>query len=363
MLKKYLLISLLFFLSVLIFGGETEIQMTQWIRYTHLYTSDTLKTTLTTSAFSLDRGYVRLNYKYNDNLKVHFTTDIYTSDKFTEGAGLKIKDGYLKISNLLPIPNLDLNIGLQKTYFSRIYDWEYLTVEKAYTDKYKVLASADYGISLTGILPRGLGQYNLGLYNGEGYTKVGKYLNTKPALLADLRFIPLAGLTIGSSVLYEKENYSAYNYEPTPPADTINKNRFAVAPFAKIAFGIFSLEGEYILYRYDRVHHDTTGGSLTERKKKYDLGGFWLMPIITIKELKLELLGRFDLWQHKEDGQEKDNKSSRLLLAGLNYYPFGKNLAFQFNWQREEYKDKKQPKKDVFYFQIKGSWKGLITEQ
>lgn len=361
MLKKHLLVSL-FILPALIFAGETEIRMTQWLRYTHLYTSDTLATKLTNSYFSLERGYVRLNYKYNDNLKIHFTTDIYTSDKFAEGAGLKIKEGYLKISNLLPLPNLDLNIGLQKTYFSRIYDWEYLIVEKSYTDKYKILASADYGISLTGIFPKGFGQYNLGLYNGEGYTKVGKYLNTKPALMADFRFIPLVGLTIGSSFLYEKEKHSPYNYKPTPPADTMDKNRFAIAPFGKIAFGIFSLEGEYISLTYDRVHHDTAGGSLKEKKKKYDLGGFWLMPVITIKPLKMEVLGRFDLYQVKEDGEKKDKKSMRVLIAGLNYYPFNKDLAFQFNWQREEYKDKKVPKRDIFYFQVKGTWKGLVTQ-
>jgi hypothetical protein len=362
MLNKYL--ALFFILGLLffpprIFAGEAEIQMTQWIRYTHAYQKDTTKTTLTKSEFSLERGYLRLNYKYNDNWRIYFTSDIYTSSKFPEVAGLKIKDAYLRVANFL-LPDLDLNIGLQKTYFSRIHDWEYLTVEKAYTDKNKIVASADYGISLTGILPKAFGQYRFGLYNGEGYNKLP--VNTTPSLLGDLRIVPFSGLVIGGSVLYEKENRIRFKYSPKPPADTLSKNSFGLAPFARLTFGDLRLEGEYILYRFDRVHHDTTGGTLVEKKRRYELGGFYLMPILIIRPIKAELLGRFDLFQQKEDGKKNEKISSWLAVAGVNYYPFGKDVVFQFNWQRERYLDKNLPGTDIFYFQVKGTWKKLFSE-
>ncbi len=362
--KSYLILILFSLCLALTFAQDAQIEMTQWLRYTHAYNTDTLKTTLTTKRFSLDRGYIRLNYKYNDNLRLNFTADLYTSDKFADGAGLKLKDGFLRISNLLPVPNLDLNIGLQKTYFSRIYDWEYQTVEKAYTDKNKVIASADYGVSLTGILPKGFGQYNFGLYNGEGYTKVGKSVNTEPGLTADLRLLPFTGLTLGGSIFYEKENQALHTYRAgVIGGDTLVKGRLAYAPFLKLAlFGIFSVEGEYIKYTYNRVHTDTAGGEKVEKKKEFDLGGFWVMPMIKVLPLKLELIGRFDIWNQKEDGKKVDKKSYQTLILGLNYYPFGRNIVFQFNWQREKYKDKAVPTQNIFYLQVKGSWQKTISQ-
>jgi hypothetical protein len=110
------------------------------------------------------------------------------------------------------------------------------------------------------------------------------------------------------------------------------------------------------------VHHDTTGGTLVEKKRRYELGGFYLMPILIIRPIKAELLGRFDLFQQKEDGKKNEKISSWLAVAGVNYYPFGKDVVFQFNWQRERYLDKNLPGTDIFYFQVKGTWKKLFSE-
>ena len=129
--------------------------------------------------------------------------DIFSSDILKDGAGLKLKYAYLDFSNLIPIPDLTTTVGLQKVYFGSIYDWSYNLIGKAPTDEYKYANSADYGISLNGYLPGGWGEYQLGIYNGEGYKNYGSNLkdNIDPAFLANLRIVPTAGLTIGGSVM------------------------------------------------------------------------------------------------------------------------------------------------------------------
>jgi hypothetical protein len=224
LLKKIIVISSLLSLSMLASALETKLSGEMWGRWT--YETAKYKNTqseyvnkLSKNYISLERGYLGLETSFTANTKARFTVDMFSTDatyqipgdvvmpidtlKNTtiDGAGLKLKYGYVEFGNLFPIQEMFLTVGLQKTYFGTIYDWNYALIEKAPTDLYKVVNSSDYGITLNGFIPQGWGEYAFGIYNGEGYKKVGASLsdNTDFAYLANLRLTPISGVTVGGS--------------------------------------------------------------------------------------------------------------------------------------------------------------------
>ncbi|HPX09784.1 MAG TPA: hypothetical protein PLK65_01205 [Candidatus Cloacimonas sp.] len=150
---------------------------------------------LVSNYLSLERGYLGLETKFSEQVKGRFTVDIFTTDKTYEyreyslvdstlsystksgsidGAGLKIKYAYLDFGGLIPVKDMTLTAGMQKVYFGSIYDWSYTLIGKAPSDEHKVVSSSDLGITLNGYLPSGFGEYQLGIYNGEGYKSKSK---------------------------------------------------------------------------------------------------------------------------------------------------------------------------------------------
>jgi hypothetical protein len=262
---------------------ETKISMTLWNRYT----AEIVDGELNKSAFTLERGYFRIEPTFNDKVKGRFNIDVFSSDKFADGAGLKLKYAYLDFSNVLPIPESSINAGLIKHYFGTIYDWEYITIQKALEDKEGVAASTDYGLALSGYIPGGYGEYEISVLNGEGYKKTGGSLDKIPEIAGNLRLIPLPGVTIGGSVLYENND----------------SDRLAYAGVAHLSRGPFEIWGEYLA----QDKNDVTGN------------GFMAMPIIKLGGLTgvdVDLIGRFDMWDGNTD---VDNDGHMAITGGLNW--------------------------------------------
>jgi len=178
-------------------AGETKLSMEIWNRYS----ANLDGTTLTSGLFSVERGYFSLEPVISDNLKGRFTLDFFSSDKFADGVGIKMKYAYVDFKT--PVPDMSLQAGMIKTYFGTIYDWTYATIDKSFDDKNKIVSSADYGIAASGLIPAGFGEYAVSIYNGEGYSKTGSLADANPAFAFNLRLIPLTGITLGGSVLYE----------------------------------------------------------------------------------------------------------------------------------------------------------------
>jgi len=225
-------------------GMKTKVSMTLWNRYT----ADLTGGELNESVFSLERGYFRVEPTFNDRIKGRFNVDLFSDDDALDGAGLKLKYAYLDFSGVLPVPGSKISVGLIKHYFGTVYDWEYISIEKALEDKEGVAASTDYGIALFGYLPGGYGEYAVSLLNGEGYKKTGGDLDKQPEIAANLRIVPLSGITIGGSVLYENDD----------------SDRLAYALVVNLSKGPFELWGEYLV----SDKNDITGS------------GFMVMPII-----------------------------------------------------------------------------------
>jgi len=261
--------------------------------------------------FSLERGYLGLEPKFSETVKGRLTVDIFSTDLIKDGAGLKLKYAYLDFARLIPIPDLTTTIGLQKVYFGSIYDWNYSLIGKAPSDEYKLANSADYGISLNGYIPGGWGEYALGLYNGEGYKNYGANLkdNIDPSFLANLRLMPLPGLTLGGSVMTNSSERKVKLADATDNA--AHNTQLLLDGLLRAAYGPVDLWVEYMSKDVQYPHapaKDYTATSLT------------VFPTLKLKSLigaDVDILGRYDRWD------ETDNTSNKNLLTaitgGINY--------------------------------------------
>ena len=305
-------------------AGDWTFSGTNWLR-TRIVSKDLqgpLKDTdkTTDAGFSVDRGYVRYAYQFTDTIKGQWTADFFsakTSD-FKDGAGIKLKESYVDLPFYLP--ESKVTVGLQKNYVGLIYDYDYRLIEKEFIDKNGIDASADNGIILNGYFPMGYGSYEVGVYNGEGYKKeLSPDINTEPAAVADVRFIPMPGLTVGGS--YKQELQGAAS---STGNTAYNKNTLAVI-MLRTAYGPFDLWGEYIDQKINT--YSTTTNTFSDVKKK----GFSIMPSYQI-DPAWTILARYDSWDPNTD---TSNDKVATIIAGVNY-AITKGVLLQLNYQKDD---------------------------
>lgn len=303
--------AIIFVMPALSFAQELRVGGEIWNRWTYETGKSGDETITKKNSFALERGYFDLRPKFSENTSGRFTVDLYSAeaDKFTEGAGLKLKYGFIDFNNLIPIKDMTLTAGLQKVYFGTIYDWDYSLITKAPTDEYKVATSADYGITLNGQLPAGFGEYAVGVYNGEGYKAFGKKCNISPEFLANVRLIPIAGVTLGGSFMSNSVGADdADNYEKQMLMDGM----------ARLAYGPVDVLGELIYKDVEFPNDNVVDMNYTEI-------GFMVMPTLSLRSLigrDIQLIGRYDRW----DGKERDKVDNLLkdylsntITGGVNY--------------------------------------------
>lgn len=367
--------------------GETELENNGWFRYTTVMPKFDFANA-TRGDFTLERGYIRLSHQWTNDLFSKMTVDVLSSSSYADGASIRLKEAYIDYA--LPLKETKFTAGLQKNYFSLIYSWDYTNIEKSLADKEGVLASADYGLTLNGYLPKGLGEWEFGAYNGEGYKKVFatsvNQVNKVPAWVANLRLTPVGGITVGSSILYNAKDMSAYKNAASVRsgdtlrfnADTSDLGRLGIAPMAKVAFGPVSVLGEYIIYNYKRdltffrMTKDSSGhvidSTLNSKDKKYAMSGFSVVPVVSLLKKKLELVGRYDMWNVKADNVKDTLKSHTMYGVGANWHfarrEKGKpGCELQVGWERQQPTAKSVKPTDTFMAQFRFEWTGLILPQ
>ncbi len=330
--------------------GETELEHNGWFRYTNKSASFGI-TDPDVSAFSLARGYVRLKHKWAPKFETKLTVDIHSSDKYADGATVRLKEAYLSFA--LPVKDVKFTAGLQKHYWSNIYSWKYVNPFKALADAQKLVASADYGLTLNGYLPAGLGECQVGVYNGEGYKKTGGGVDVSPALVGNVRVAPFAGVKVGVS--------ARYNAEKVHSDTESDKGVLGIAPMLKLALGPVTVEGEYLIWNFDNEVTDTTGAVTTTAVEQ---NGFSVVPVLTLAKRRWEVQGRFDMWSFSKDGASVDSKSLMRYGGGVNYHFLrrGKGkpgVALQLGWLRTQKQDDSDPKDEIMA-QFRFEWKTVI---
>jgi hypothetical protein len=143
------------------------------------------------NGFSLRRGYITFNKRLNDIMSVRFTQDIVLDEEGTDAGNIEMRLKYclLHIDNTyLPVmTNSWWEIGLINRPLFGFEDKvnDYRVQGAMFLDKYKILSSADFGVSFSGLIggevnseyqqmvsnsfPGRYGSYSFGIYNGGGY--------------------------------------------------------------------------------------------------------------------------------------------------------------------------------------------------
>ena len=401
MTRKKLMLNLiclrLLFVPVVMNGLETKLSGEFWGRWLAEIAkreNDTgnYEDQLVNNYLSLERGYLGLETKFTEQVKGRFTVDIYTTDKTYEyqtyswedstlssstksgsidGAGLKIKYAYVDFGGLIPIKDMTLTAGMQKVYFGSIYDWNYTLIGKAPSDEHKVTNSADLGLTLNGYLPSGYGEYAVGIYNGEGYKKVGANLkdNIDFAYLGNLRITPITGLTVGGSYMYntvgrdKNLNGGANNpaYEKQQLMDAL----------IRLAYGPVDLNCEYIVKNVD--FPNITDSNKTQ---EYTATGISIYPYISLKKYlpyDIQIVSCYDLWD-ESDRLASDKARNKLATStiGINYnFMLDETdtpaMQLQLNYTNKKYdgdkshSDYADGKKDSAQINLQLKWKFANT--
>ena len=347
---------------------------------------------LVSNYLSLERGYLGLETKFSEQVKGRFTVDIFTTDKTYEyreyslvdstlsystksgsidGAGLKIKYAYLDFGGLIPVKDMTLTAGMQKVYFGSIYDWSYTLIGKAPSDEHKVVSSSDLGITLNGYLPSGFGEYQLGIYNGEGYKKVGANLkeNTDFAYLGNLRVTPITGFTIGGSYMI-----NTVERDKKLDGEIINSSyeeQKLTDIYTRLAYGPVDLTGEYIIKDVDFPNVKDIN-----KTQAYTATGISIFPCLNLKAYlpyDLQLVGCYDIWD-ESDRVETDKARNKVTAStiGVNYNFMpdetdNPSMQLQLNYTTKKYdednshSDYADGKKDSSQINLQLKWKFANT--
>ncbi|MBN2789951.1 MAG: hypothetical protein JXR69_07165 [Candidatus Delongbacteria bacterium] len=329
-MKKTLVFALIV-LAVAGLNASTKFKMELWNRWT----METVDGDIVENELAVKRGYFRLEPQFSSNIKGRFNLDFFSDDGAADGVGMKLKYAYLDFA-VLPITDSKLTIGLMKTYFGTIYDWDYQVIEKDPSDKYKFVSSTDYGIGISGYFPSGFGTYNFAAYNGEGYKKTGSDINKDLNFAADVRITPMVGVTLGGSYYFMTKNNAEVDTTLAgngPLVDNPAREQYNMfAGMGKLAFGDFSLLGQYLMKTKSLPNVDGADDINTTVMS--------FMPKYKINN-SFDVIGRYDMYDPNTDN---DDDAYNVLVVGLNYNVVrdSKNnptLFFQLNYETTMYED------------------------
>jgi len=277
------------------------------------------------SKFDLGRVYVTVKSKLSDQVSLRITADVSSMDGGARE--LYLKYAYLDWDVSRVIPYSTLRFGLQQTgwidYVNKVWGRRY--VAKAMMDQYKLLPSADYGISHLVKFPSGYGHGAIQILQGPGYK--GKEENKYKDISAFAFFRPLVQVPDLAASLVGGYYYKGYSDE----ADITSEDRKdRLAAMASLAYGgIIKVSGEYFR-SWDCM--DTKGEGDLERDG-ISVFGDVKFPMAENPFLKkIALVGRYDRYDQNKDAED-DEKT--YLIAGVEYEVL-EGFNIMPNFQREE---------------------------
>jgi hypothetical protein len=148
--------------------------------------------------FAVDRVYLRTDVQINKRFGARITLDADHMKPVETDTGsflydtkyrVFVKHAYLEIKDLGPIK---IKAGIIDTPYTAWWDnfWGNRYISESFAKQYKVLATADAGVSVQGAHADGLLDWNVSLLNGEGYDKLE--VDAGKAVQARITVDPLA---------------------------------------------------------------------------------------------------------------------------------------------------------------------------
>ncbi len=240
-----------------------------------------------------------------------------------------LKYAYLELENM-GINGLTLNLGQIPTPWIGFSDkfvgmrwWS-----PAFTDRHKMLNSADRGLSLSYKLPSKYGEVVLAAVNGEGYKKPE---DTKMKdFMARISIKPLPEMDI-------IKGFMLHYYLGYGKANTDKTDIDAESKRQRMIFGL-SFDSDYILLLGEYTM--TENGFDSESTKVANGAGYSISSRLKLEKLlnsnSTGIFFRFDNYDPNTD-KEKDGKS--IIIVGPYYYFVNDRAAIGLNYTKEMFED------------------------
>ena len=272
--------------------------------------------------FTLRRGYLTFNHRFNDIFSVRFTQDITLDEEGSDAGNIEMRLKYclLRINNhFMPaLRNSYWEVGLINRPWFAFEDKvnDYRVQGAMFMDKYDILGSADFGVSLTGLIggevggeyqrrvssqfPGLYGSYSIGVYNGGGYHAIEA--NSNKTIEGRLTLRPLGNYLPGLQITYNFVNGKGN----IPSMPDFHFNHLYLTWESKpliIAGQIYKGTG------------NAGGTYVSEEGNSYDNRGFSIFGEAKILPTNFALITRID--RHHVSGESIADCSS--VIAGVCY--------------------------------------------
>ena len=279
--------------------------------------------------FSLRRGYITVKSQINEFISFKFTQDIIFDSEGGDAGNIemRLKNAMVHIDNrYLPfMKNSWIDAGLIGMPFFSLEDRvnDYRVEAPMYLDRYKVLPSADFGISFSGLiggkvdsdyqkrvsssLPGRFGSYSIGLYNGGGYYAVE--MNSNKTFEGRITVRPFGDRLPGLQVSYSYLNGKGNKLEA--PEFTFHHGYLTwECPWLVLAGQIHSGTGDFL------------GTWTNDLGEAYDNNGYSVFTEVKFVPTKFALMGRYDYHNLKSE----DPLIQKTLTGGVSYRFAGANM-------------------------------------
>ena len=304
-----------------------------------------------TNEFTLKRGYVTVKKKFNSRLSSRVTQDIAV-DQEGDGEGdieIRLKYLYLRCTasdwwifskpfaefGLVHRPWLDFEQQINP----------YRVQGTMYLERYKILRSADYGVTLAALLggqmdeeyqrrvndayPGRYGSISLGVYNGGGYEAIER--NNNKLIEARATFRPLPDVIPGTQISW---------------VGGFGKGNTAESP--ELTYNAIFLSMEHRLYLFTGTLYrgvgDINGGFVDSTARAHDQDGFSVFGELRYPRPRLSVFGRYD--EFNADVFSRGWYQHRYVIGAA--YHFLKHSKLLFDYDHLEQNDAPHHTESIF---------------
>ncbi|TAK19437.1 MAG: hypothetical protein EPO35_00080 [Acidobacteria bacterium] len=271
-------------------------------------TTDSAGNTFSPSVFNVARTYLNVTGNISHRVAFRITPDITresgTGSSLAGSLTVRLKYGYAQF-------NLDdwtgnwkqtyIRAGIQQTPFIDAQEgvYRYRFQGTVFVERDGGLSSADAGVTFHTNLPNNYGDFHIGLYNGEGYSKAE--INNQKSLQVRGTFRPMPG---GGFAVKGLRLTGYYNKDHV--AKNADRNRAIGSVFYE--YKRFNAGFDYIA-RSDEA-------SATAAKVNSDGWSVFVTPFFKEKGNGLEGLFRYDSFRANKSLDARQNRT----IAGLAYW-------------------------------------------
>jgi len=306
---------------------------------------------ITTNEFLLKRGYVTVKKNFNQYLSARITQDI-SVDQEGDGRGdieMKLKYGYVQYSfgGWTTFTDNSVEFGLVHRPW---LDFEqkinsYRVQGKMFLERFEVLRSADYGLTLAGLFggeindeyqdnvssayPGKYGSYAVGVYNGGGYDAIEE--NENKLIESRITIRPLPDVIPGGQLSW----IGGFGKGNTQESPDLTYNSF-----------FLSYEHQHLIATamYYTGEGNISGTSVDSLGRSVDRDGYSVFVDISYPCELFSIFGRFD-----QGDQELSNESwdERRYIVGAAYRFYGKSKLV-LDYEYDEFSDPAEPSRTTF---------------